>query len=294
MKRPSWLILIVVGVVLALYAYRRGKPDNEILGIWKVVWRQTNGQPKHRDRELWAVRPDRLTVVRDDNISESQLLVDASQSPKHFDSTGIYEIHGQDMRVCQSVFLLDQPRPTEFETKWGDLRTLTVLSRCSVTDSRLTDAELKELLVREFGPPKEPLPHHKPDKDAETFVDNLMRNITGNESEKHRVVWNISWLITEVDNGGFHQFLFNSSGDNAVQTAIDLRTIGASKTASMVESACRLFPGGKPALDLKGRRLQLDKFTLDQLEALRDLEEQFYSRDEDLHLLLKKYWERSP
>ena len=93
---------------------------------------------------------------------------------------------------------------------------------------KLTDAELKELLVREFGPPKEPLPHHKPNKDAETFVDNLMRNITGN-GRKASVVWNISWLITEVDNGGFHQFLFNSSGDNAVQTAIDLRTIGTAR-----------------------------------------------------------------
>ncbi|MCE9548674.1 MAG: DMP19 family protein, partial [Planctomycetia bacterium] len=108
-----------------------------------------------------------------------------------------------------------------------------------------------------------------------------------------RVVWNVAELISEVENGGFHQFLYNSSGDNAAETATQLRLIGAPKTAAMVDTACGLFPRTGPAKELELRRTQLARLSDKQIAVLDDLDAQFYARDEDLCLLLKAYWQKS-
>lgn len=57
------------------------------------------------------------------------------------------------------------------------------------------------------------------------------------------LVWE---LEAEVNNGGFHQFFFNSDGDRAVLTPAALRQIGAEHTASIVERANAMFPGAPP------------------------------------------------
>lgn len=119
-----------------------------------------------------------------------------------------------------------------------------------------------------------------------------MGNIKESPSGKEQVVWNISWLITEVNNGRFHQFFFNGSGANAIQAVRDLRAIGASKTASIVEAACNVFPRGRPAEHNDRRISQLDRFSEEQLQAFCDLDEEFYGRDEDLCLMLRQFWER--
>lgn len=58
------------------------------------------------------------------------------------------------------------------------------------------------------------------------------------------LVWE---LEAEVNNGGFSQFYFNSAADRARDTAAALRTIGAERTASIVDRANASFPGGPPA-----------------------------------------------
>src|SRR6185436_580594 len=55
-------------------------------------------------------------------------------------------------------------------------------------------------------------------------------------------------LEAEVNNGGFHQFFFNSSGELVPQTLDALKTIGAPKTRQLLERAVAIaFPGGYPA-----------------------------------------------
>ena len=51
-------------------------------------------------------------------------------------------------------------------------------------------------------------------------------------------------LEDEVNNGGFHQYFFNTAGDNALDTVLALEHIGASYTASILRAAIAMFPNG--------------------------------------------------
>lgn len=137
------------------------------------------------------------------------------------------------------------------------------------------------------------LNHDEFDHDAEEFIADIMREIYNKSplTECEATVYHVSWMMTEINNGGFHQFFHNSTGGHASDTAFLLRRIGATETAHLIEQGCELFPGGNPPADYVERRALLDKFTPAQLEALEDLQEQFYSRSEDLCLLLKNYWD---
>jgi hypothetical protein len=56
-------------------------------------------------------------------------------------------------------------------------------------------------------------------------------------------VWD---LEAQVNNGGFHQYYFNSSGDHALDTVDALAAIGAKYTAGLVKQANALFGAAGP------------------------------------------------
>ena len=94
-------------------------------------------------------------------------------------------------------------------------------------------------------------------------------------------------LEAEVNNGGFHQFLTNSSGYFALQTIDALRAIGAGKTKALLESALRLaYPGGYPN-DAADHEDVPDDDSL--LEAMGELDDSFYRYDDSLTDLVNKY-----
>jgi hypothetical protein len=86
-------------------------------------------------------------------------------------------------------------------------------------------------------------------------------------------------LDAEVCNGGFSQYFFNSWGDYAAETAAALHHLGASRMASLLESAMAEFgPDGPPRdRDVRATRVR-------ELEAAGPrwlgLDRQFY----DYHL----------
>jgi hypothetical protein len=49
-------------------------------------------------------------------------------------------------------------------------------------------------------------------------------------------VLDVNAIEADVNNGGFHQFFFNSAGDRVVQDIAALRLIGANKAADMLIS----------------------------------------------------------
>ncbi len=49
-------------------------------------------------------------------------------------------------------------------------------------------------------------------------------------------------LEREVNNRGFSQYFLNSSGDNAHETVLSLKAIGADKTADLLQKAIDQFP----------------------------------------------------
>jgi hypothetical protein len=71
----------------------------------------------------------------------------------------------------------------------------------------------------------------------------------------------------EVNNGGLHQYYFNSSSNSAIETPEALDTIGASHTAEIVRKANSIFPQGPPR-DCDARHVSLDAIAATAFEEL--------------------------
>lgn len=94
------------------------------------------------------------------------------------------------------------------------------------------------------------------------------------------------FLDAEVQNGGFSQFYFNSSGDLAPHAVAAARAVGAAKIADLVQKANGLFGKPGPSADRNERMDQLSKV---DLQALNELDTQFYKCPERLSELLPKF-----
>lgn len=113
----------------------------------------------------------------------------------------------------------------------------------------------------------------------------------GFESLSHveRVLYHVYWLESEVNNGGFDQFFFNSSGDYALDTPAALDEIGAHHTANLVRRALGIFPGGSPSRDRKQRIEQLDSMEETIRDQFDDLDSEFFEYQDPLGELQVKY-----
>lgn len=109
---------------------------------------------------------------------------------------------------------------------------------------------------------------------------------------EERVVLDVSELEAEVNNGGFHQFFFNSAGNRVASVKVGLRELGAHRLLHIVEQACSRFPGGSPRADQNERQEQLLALGESQFETL---DQEVYAYPDPLGELLEAYWsKRSP
>jgi hypothetical protein len=84
----------------------------------------------------------------------------------------------------------------------------------------------------------------------------------------------------ELNNGGMHQYLLNSSGDFANETPDVFRRIGAAEAARILEEANAFFGPGGPPVERETRMaalLALPKDTEDRIYALSD---EFYDAED--------------
>jgi len=96
-------------------------------------------------------------------------------------------------------------------------------------------------------------------------------------------------LEDEVNNGGFHQFFYNSAGDETAEMIQALEAIQATKMADIVKRAAAKFPGGMPPKDRFARQdLLLDSVSPDA-DVFTDLNNEFFAYPDDLAALRKKY-----
>lgn len=103
------------------------------------------------------------------------------------------------------------------------------------------------------------------------------------------VVHDVWTLDAEVDNGGFDQYVFNSSGDRARHVLDSLKVVGALETHAIAARAFEIA-GEEATHPQRARRWAAsDRWT----EALRDeLHQQdlaFYARKEDTGVLMIAY-----
>jgi hypothetical protein len=93
-------------------------------------------------------------------------------------------------------------------------------------------------------------------------------------------------LEAEVNNGGFLQYFFNSSGDNAKHSVCALERIGATNVAALFKQANSVFANGLPSSDSEICRPQVEKLSEEQKKFLDELDQKFYKRSDNLTELL--------
>lgn len=105
-------------------------------------------------------------------------------------------------------------------------------------------------------------------------------------TESEQVIFCMMGIEREVNNGGFDQFFFNSSGEYKIETLDSLRRIGASYTASLLEEAIRIVEDPNPPGEKEDED---DDYTDIQSERLNDLDDKFYEYKENLLELQLKF-----
>jgi hypothetical protein len=96
-------------------------------------------------------------------------------------------------------------------------------------------------------------------------------------------------LESEVNNGGFSQYFYNSSGDFANETIGSLNAIGANNTAEIFKKALMSLGGELPS-NRNAREEVLDKLLTNSIsEILSDCDTAFYQYADNLEELNYQY-----
>jgi hypothetical protein len=106
------------------------------------------------------------------------------------------------------------------------------------------------------------------------LLDELYSTGLGAMTEAERNVTLVNELQGEVNNGGFHQYFANSSGDCASRVLAASRAIdpGLSK---IVERALAPFPNSNPSEDRATRNAQMSSLS-NEWDAWSSLDDEFY------------------
>lgn len=98
------------------------------------------------------------------------------------------------------------------------------------------------------------------------------------------------WTLEgEVNNGGFDQYFFNSSGDRARQALAGLELIGARRAAGVLLRAMDLFGPAGPSPSREARWSQTDRWTAADREALGRLDTEFQRYPDPISDLLERH-----
>ncbi len=98
----------------------------------------------------------------------------------------------------------------------------------------------------------------------------------------------------EVNNGGFDQFFFNTSGDYAHELPDAFRRIGAPRKAALAERAIAVFPQGKCPRDREKRWEAMDKIPEADEKLWDKIDDEYYDTQEDIYDLGVNYVKEHP
>ncbi|MBI2841295.1 MAG: DMP19 family protein [Acidobacteria bacterium] len=87
-------------------------------------------------------------------------------------------------------------------------------------------------------------------------------------------------LQAELNNGGLHQYLINSSGDLAGETPAVLRRIGADDAAALLDRANAYFGPDGPPVDRDSRMGQLLALPEGRQQEIHDLTDEFFDAED--------------
>ena len=92
-------------------------------------------------------------------------------------------------------------------------------------------------------------------------------------------------LEREINNGGLNQYFINSSGGFAHQTVQSLITIGANKTADILQKAIDQFPNKKVPKDRDERIELVEQIEETANDVWEELDGKFFEYEDDLNML---------
>ncbi len=102
-------------------------------------------------------------------------------------------------------------------------------------------------------------------------------------------VFGLIWeLESEVNNGGFHQYFWNSTGALAPYVVNALHAVGAVRTAALVQAALAEV-GDVPWSDDDARKAAITSLSPPVREKLNEFDQAFYANPDDLTELLYRY-----
>ncbi len=94
--------------------------------------------------------------------------------------------------------------------------------------------------------------------------------------EPQRILLVIYELISEVDNGGFIQYLGNSSGDHVAHARAALWTLGATDALGILDEVVSTLGAGVAHPDRATRAAVLEALDEDAYDAIEPLNDAFY------------------
>ena len=104
-------------------------------------------------------------------------------------------------------------------------------------------------------------------------------------SESERIFYITQTLEMEVNNGGFSQFFYNSSGNFSNELVSAFTAIGANITAAICQKAISAFGRDIP-VDSDEREKMLDELESDEIdEILEECDSAFYDYEDNLNEL---------
>jgi len=137
-------------------------------------------------------------------------------------------------------------------------------------------------------------PEYSPNMNPEEYLFALLSAIEARESVKGfdsltpaEQDFTIIWALeAEVNNGGFDQYYWNSSGDSARRAPAALRSIGAAHTAALVDQANSVFGPDGPPEDRLARQSLAGAFDDRARHRLEELDSGFMEYRDNLSELL--------
>lgn len=110
-----------------------------------------------------------------------------------------------------------------------------------------------------------------------------------NLTQQEKNFYYIEGLEREVNNGGFSQYFYNSSGDYAHETLSALKQVGANYVAVLLQKAINEFPEQQVQKNRETREGVLSKIESRANKTWDKLDDEYYHAFENLEYLLIKY-----
>jgi hypothetical protein len=150
------------------------------------------------------------------------------------------------------------------------------------------------LALAESNSPADETAHHDAaSKAVHAIGDRIRCRFTGPRNfdrltEGEQMVWHVTCMQAEVLNGGFHQYLTNSTGDTVEEVKVCLQKIGAIQTLELIQRLSQIFPEGAIPRDRDERCDAVEQWETKEPSnnLIDELTEGYYRQDENLNVLI--------